>query len=351
MTALISACSDTKRDPYQAPRDAEEFERLDGGRIRAFAASRLSGYRAHDAEDAAAEIWEKLVTNQVWLQYRTDHASKHTGDPVTWKYFVNSKVVLYTRGKSEAIGTRHWREPLKCDEPAGESGATWAEAFGGGTVDEYPSLGDDSYESLRDWLALHPPEPAPCSMLELLDALAEAAGAGERLTRNVIVRELGLAPGEASNAMVTLRAALREAQEAPREIHRFTLGGVDLTAADIRTAADRLRRSKGNRVAPAWAGHPLEAADPGWYVRFAKAELRARPELKIRRGTHATGHNSQVKVALIAGLDRLLTELGAPEPEPEVTNLETFEAELHKLRIPGLPVRHILAAAAKVWPQ
>jgi hypothetical protein len=349
---LIAACAETARDPYAAPGSAEEFERLDGPRVRTFIAGRLSEYRAEDRADAAAAIWTRMVENQVWEQYRSTHVSAHTGRLVSWKYFINSKALLYVRGWREKLATGEWREPLRCDAPVGDGASTWAEVHGGGVTDSYPSLaGDDSFEALRDFLALHPPSPAPCSMVALLDELHDRASMGEKVTRSAVAERFGLSVAQAAEVLASLKAALKDAKGAELTVHRVTLGGVQVTAADVRTAIDRLKAAKGNRVSPAWRGHPLEKAEQGWYVRYAREELKRFRELRGRKGGHYEGGHARddIKRALIHRLERVLTELGAPEPEPEVTAQDLFEAELHRLGIPLDKMDLVKAAAGRVF--
>jgi hypothetical protein len=335
----VAVITDEARDPYQAPKDADEFERMDGPRIRNLLYKKLEGLRHEDRADAAADIMEKLVLKQIWSQYG-DVESQHTGKRVTWKYYVNQLAVRYCIGKMEQYGKKFSREPMMVDRPAGDGTSTWGELFGPRHEDTYLPDEDDPFERMRDYVALHPSRPAPLSTLQLLDHMAEWARSGESTSVYAVAKRLDLTHAEAKAVMASLRGALAKAVQSKTKIRRFCLGGVEVSAADVQTFIDRLKAQTGNRVAPALKGHPLELAEPRnrWYVTFARQEIKRRPELKIARGTHTNGktggwHNNQVKVALIAGLERLLTEAGAPDPELPLSLEERAQAEIWKTGI------------------
>jgi hypothetical protein len=340
------------RDPYKAPRDADEFERQEGPRLRRLIYRNLGGLRPPDAADAAADIMEKLVQKQIWAQYG-DVESRHTGKRVTWKHYVSQLAVRYCLGKYEQYGKKFTREPLTVDTTVGSGSSTWGEMNGPRHEDSYPSVEELEFiEHVRDWLAIHPvmPAPWPCSMLEVIDAMLERASRSEPFSVQFLSRHFSIPMAEARKIMALLREMITQARAAREEIHKVVLGGVEITAADLAVALGRLKKLTGNRVAPAFGDHPLALAEPRnrWYVTLARQEIKTRPELKQPIGRHAAGtknggHSTQVKDALIAAFERMLMEAGAPAPEPPVTLADEFESRLHRMGVPGMTLPTIEA--------
>lgn len=338
------------------PADNEELYAKWGERVLGLVRKLLGpGHRQQDIEDVAADIMEKLVARNVIGMYEADHISDHTGKPVTWKAFLSHQVALYVRGKREQVTRRAQREPLWCDITLGDGTTRWAELFGDSVTEEYPSLSDaEEYQRMRDYLALHPAEPGPCSLLALFDELAERLRNGQPLSRAAVQRTFGWSAVSADKYMDALRAALREAVTAPLP-PKFDLGVMVLSAAELTAAIDLLRASGGNRVYPAFAlaGHRLAGAGKKWYIPFAKEEIRNFPDIRIAKRTHATGHADHVKRALIHRLERMVHEAGGPAPVPEPeeeTQRDLLEAQLW--HIPGLSVTQvdaILAAAEDIY--
>lgn len=351
---------------YLAPSDAGDFWARDGGFVFSLVRKLLGpGVNLQDAEDAAAEIFERLLVAEnlkgqnILAQYSAGYTSPRTGKPVTWRGFLSGKVALYVRGKRESISRRTGREVLLCDAEMGDGGERWVELFGGEIWDDYPSLTDAEFTSrMRDYLATVPDAwDGPGSLFAVFNEIVERIKSGEKATQVA-----GLSRKDTARALVRIREVLADAGSKPAP-GPIMVTGVELSPAEARDALDRLRAASGNHVHRALAGHRLMAEGAkGWYHEFAKAELKAFPECAVlaREGKIGGAGAGHVKEAVIHGLARMLA--GVPEPAPvpvkppqpelpdELSREELLEAELW--RITGLDASRIdaiIAAAQKVY--
>jgi hypothetical protein len=372
-----------------APADYAELFLQYGGDIKRVVWRQLGALaQPADVDDGVQYIVQQLMSNDrrpgVIEQYRPDHVSDFNDRPVTFKAFMLAKVALYCRGLRESIGRRAGRELLLVDRTVGEDGAMpWLDLLGG-TADEYPSLADtEALERLRDALAVFAPAPGSEPVLPLFDALAEQFASGRTVSAAAVRKKFGKSQADAEAWMEELRGALREVTAVSHPLHApvpavapaddewmaelrgiasgdaiFELGGLRLTAAEVRAAADALRAAKGNRVLPAFkdAGHRLAEAGKTWYLGFAETVMQAHPELRTPPRRHAEGHFGRVKQALIYGLELLAAGAPVAEPvaEPEVAALVVpgpdlwSELESVLARLPGFDVDTTEAAMEAV---
>lgn len=140
------------------------------------------------------------------------------------------------------------------------------------------------------------------------------------------------------------------------------LGGLRLTATEVRAAVAALKAAKGNRVLPAFkdTGHRLAEAGKTWYLEFADEVMDAYPELRTPVKRHAEGHFGRVKQALIFGLERFLDAVPVTVPVdepvseavPEVTAMPSAAlwADLESVlaRFPGLDLDRVDAVLETV---
>jgi hypothetical protein len=352
---------------YQAPQNAEEFWVRDGGYVQNLVRKMLGpGTSAHDAEDVAADIFERLLVARnldgqgILEQYSAGFTSERTGQPVTWRGFLSGKVSLYVRGKREKLARDHGRELLLCDTQAGDGGERWVELFGGQVWDDYPSLTDEQFtERMRDYLATVPDGwDGGGSLFQVFNEILERVKNGERVTQVA-----GMSRKDTAAAVSRIRQAVEGADWSHPQWGDIVVGGIALTPTEARDALDRLRAAKGNHVHRALAGHRLTAEAPkGWYHEFAQAELQCFPECDVdsREGRVGGGGAGHVKEAVIHGLARMLA--GAPEPEPvpaaedapeeEVTREDLLESELWHIQGMGREmVDAVISAARKVYAQ
>lgn len=327
----------------------------------------------------------------VIAEYEPGHVSDFNNKPVTFKAFLLAKVALYCRGIAETLGKRAGRELLL----VGDDGALpWLDLVTG-TSDEYPSLADGEVVArLRDALAACAPAPGCEPVLPLFDALSEQFASGRTVSAAAVRRKFGKTPEQAEAWLGELRAALREVaaealhpaepvtvppepalaapseadewlaglhEAAPAEV-TFMLGGLRLTATEVRAAVDALKAAKGNRVLPAFkdTGHRLAEAGKTWYLVFADEVMQAYPELRTPVRRHAEGHFGRVKQALIFGLERFLdaVPVAAPvddpvsEAVPEVTAMPSAalwaDLESALTRLPGFDGGRVEAALEAV---
>jgi hypothetical protein len=334
-----------------APADYAELFIEYGDDIRRVAWRQLGVLaRPSDVEDGVQYIVQQLMPNEkrpgVIEQYKPGTISDFNHSPVTFKAFLMAKVALYCRGLRESIGRRAGRELLLIDTTVGEDGSMpWLDLLGG-VSDEYPSLADDdAMERLREALAAVAPAPGSEPVLPLFNALAEQYASGRTVSAAAVRRRFGMSQADTEAWMAELRDALREVTAvshplpapvpgpaaAPaddewmaelREIASgevtFELGGIRLSAAEVRAAAEALKASKGNRVLPAFkdSGHRLAEAGKTWYLGFAESVMQAHPELRTPVRRHVEGHFGRVKAALIYGLELLAADFPAPGPAP-----------------------------------
>jgi hypothetical protein len=334
-------------DPVQAahaaPEDYAELFLLYGTDIRRVVQKQLGQVaQPQDIDDAVQYILGQFIKNQVIGQYKPDHVSEFTQQPVKFKAFILSKVAAYCKGVRETLG-RRMREPLIADAPVGDGAASWLDQFGGGDWDDYPSLDDSEvFAWLRTYLASCRPEPGRPALLPLFDELAARVRNGEGAGPEAVRAIAGGTRAQAGAYLGELRAALREATSRTR----YEVGGMQLTAAEVRSAVVALKTARGNHVMPAFAGHPLAKAGKTWYIAYGKEEIALFPEIVLPKGGHYEGgHTSQVKAGLIHRLERLLTgevplQLVAPsvpvpvvQPPPAPDLWPELEALL--LRMPG----------------
>jgi hypothetical protein len=299
-----------------------------------------------DVDDGVQYIIQQFMAADVIAQYRPGTISEFNKKPVTFKAFIMAKVALYCRGLRESIGRRAGRELLLIDTTVGDDGSMpWLDLLGG-TSDEYPSLADgDALERLRAALEAFVPAPGSEPVLPLFDALAEQFASGRTVSAAAVRKKLGKSQADTEAWMEELRGALREITSVSHPLPvpvpesavtpaddpwtaelrdiasgevTFELGGLRLSGAEVRAAAEALKASKGNRVLPAFkdTGHRLAEAGKTWYLGFAETVMQAHPELRTPARRHAEGHFGRVKQALIYGLELLAA--GVPVSEPVV---------------------------------
>lgn len=300
--------------------------------------------RPSDVEDGVSYILQQFMSADVIAQYKPGTISEFNKKPVTFKAFIMAKVALYCRGLRESIGRRAGRELLLIDTTVGEDGSMpWLDLLGG-TSDEYPSLADpDAMERLRGALAAFAPPPGTEPVLPLFNALAEQFASGRTVSAAAVRKKFGKSQAATEAWMEELRGALREVtsvshplpasepgpavtpaddewmaalREAASGEVTFELGGVKLSGAEVRAAAEALKAARGNRVLPAFkeTGHRLAEAGKTWYLGFAETVMQAHPELRTPARRHAEGHFGRVKQALIYGLELLAADFPAAEP-------------------------------------
>jgi hypothetical protein len=322
-----------------------------------------------DVDDGVSYILQQFMAADVIAQYKPGTISEFNKNPVTFKAFILAKVALYCRGLRESIGRRAGRELLLVD--SGEDSSTWLGLLSG-TTDEYPSLADtDAMDQLRDALAAFAPAPGSEPVLPLFDALAEQFASGRTVSAAAVRKKLGKSQAETEAWLEELRDALREVtavshplpvpepepvfapaddnwmadlREAASGEVTFELGGVKLSAAEVRAAVAALKEAKGNRVLPAFkdTGHRLAEAGKTWYLGFAETVMQQYPHLRTPARRHAEGHFGRVKQALIYGLEQLVADrpvteaVPVPVAEPVVPGADLW-AELESVlgRLPG----------------
>lgn len=288
-----------------------------------------------DVDEAMQYIMQQFIANDVLGQYEPGHVSDYTGRPVSFKAFIMAKVPLYCRGIRETLGRRQGRE-LQIITHADTSAAYALDAIGAVT-DEYPSLAGGDMDALRERLAGYVPGPGGESVLPLFEALAERFGQGQSVSAAAVRRQFGKTRDEAAAWFESLKDALRdvpaevpvpalpEAQPSALGIAvdgGYLLGGLVLSAYEVRAAADALKLSNGNQVMRAFKdfSHRLAGSGKTWYLAFAEQVMQAHPELRNPPMRHGDGHFGRVKRALIWGLEELVGDepevMPAPKPAP-----------------------------------
>lgn len=310
----IAACA--------APHDYDELARAYGPDIRRMIAGRLGPAAGpQDVEDGLQHVLGQFIKNDVIAQFDPGYVSDFTRQPVKFKAFIMAKVELYCRNLRDVLARRR-REALLVDAPVGDDGGTrWVDMLGG-TWDDYPSLRDgEVLGRLREGLSARPAEPGQPSLVSMFDALTARHEAGRSVTAAAVRDGLGMDRESATALLGQLREALREITDPTR----YDVGGMVLSAEQVRAAVAALRAAPGNRVLPAFerANHPLAAAGKTWYLDFAADVLARHPECRTPKGGHYPGgHFGKVKAALIYGLDLMVGR------EPEKPPVEQAEAQM-----------------------
>jgi DNA-directed RNA polymerase specialized sigma24 family protein len=345
-TSLVSVSDLT----YVAPATREEFWERDW--VYVIKLTRTLTRSPQDAEDIAADIFEKLLIRDVPAMYRPDVVSKHTKRRVTWRAFLSNQVALYCRGKQEQTDRRSFREPLWCDAPTGDNGSRWVELFGGNVWDDYPSLSESEFVTrIREYLAELPEWEGPDLVAVFEDMLARVSE-GEKVSVTYLRKRFHISNSAAQETLRHIRDAIGGDQ--PVKPVLYEVGGVQLTADEVRDAARLLREAKGNQVRRVFSrgGHKLATAGTTWYLEFAAQEAKDYPELKAPSGSHTKGgHGDGVKRALIHRLERmtgLTVVASASEDEPEVP-AEVFESRLWQLGATKEDVAELIALAQQAF--
>jgi hypothetical protein len=323
---------------------------------------RKLGVPSQEAEDVAnnillAELQAKNKAGEtvgILALFNPEHTVTVKGrqQSTTFRAFLSARVALRVRGQSETLRRRAGRELLIADKAVDDTGTTWLDLFGPAASDDYSQVEDGEWLSrVRDHLARMPRPGAAdsCDLLGLFDELVSEIRSEGRISALAVRRHLGISTPALTSGMQRLRSVMEGAASVPLPAPQsFDIGGVTLTAADIRSAIDVLHAA--DRPGPmgimvkqplARAGHPLAQAEAGWYHPFAKEEIRAFPEIAVDQQTHRkpAGH---VKIAVLHRLERMLglagdnprqpeEAAGSSEPsvaEPEPTPWDLIEAKI-----------------------
>jgi hypothetical protein len=318
-----------------APTDYAELFETYGPDIRNRIRSRLPpSARPQDVEDGLQHVLGQFVKNDVIAQYNPSFVSDYTHKPVPFRAFIMAKVELYCRNLRDVLA-RHQREVLLVDAPVGDDeGSRWVDALGG-DWDDYPSLRDSEVLGrLREALGRRPSQPGQPSLVAMFDALAGRYEAGQSVTAAGVRDELSLDRSASIELLGQLREALREITDPTR----YELGGVLLSAEQVRAAAEALKNAPGNRVLHVFqdAGHPLAAAGKTWYLEFAAGVLKEHPECRTPKGGHYPGgHFGKVKAALIYGMETMVGREPAEAPADQAEGHMWAALEAILGRLPG----------------
>jgi hypothetical protein len=257
-----------------------------------------------DVDDGLSYIMQQFVKNDVIAQYKPGYISEFTQQPASFHSFIMAKVTLYCRHLRDKLA-RGDREMSIGHDVEPHVPGRWADSIVGEMTD-YSSLGDSEVLArLREQLARREPAAGEVSLTAMFDAVAGRFADGLSVTPAGVRAELGLDRDGAVSLYGELREALREITDPTR----FELGGVVLSAEQVRHAVAALRAAPGNRVLPAFAAasHPLAAAGKTWYLTFAADVLAEHPECRTPKGGHFPGgHFGRVKAALIYGLELMV---------------------------------------------
>jgi hypothetical protein len=316
--------------------------------------ARQQGIHLQEAEDVASDILTRLLERDVIGMFDPDHEIVHGGQQhaANFKTFLSHQVLLYIKGKRDALSRRSAREPLLCDQPS-EDGGSWLEAHGSAFsfLDDYSNLSTMEFVSWgRAVLASIPRRSLRdrCDLVALFDAMVASGLRDGRVDYPALREQFQISPTSAYQWVGRLRDALREAPEkislpAAAPVVAWTVGGVTLTIADVQDAIEVLKSTAGGimvRQPLAKAGHVLQHADKDWYHSFSAEERKLFPALEIDPQTHKkpAGH---VRLAVVHRLERMLAEavsVDAGESAKPVLPVavpdepvDLFEAELWKL--------------------
>lgn len=316
------------------PRDADELVRI----YRDYVIGLVTklGIPAQDAEDVTNDILERELAVGVIDMYNPDFTVSHQGQQknVTFRAFLSARVSLRVRGKRDQIQRRTGRELLICDSPVDEGGTRWIEVFGGKQWDDYADLDATEFITrMRDYLATVPPRSPEdsCDLVALFDELLRQVREEGEVTAQAIQEHFGVTGTIAAAWLGRLREIMTQAGDVLPKPEPRVIGGVTLSLGDVQTAISILRDARGIMVRQPLerAGHPLAAAEDGWYHVFSLDERKLFPELEVDPQTHKkpAGH---VKAAVIHRLERMLG-IGMAEAEavaePELAAVVPAEPE------------------------
>jgi hypothetical protein len=330
-----------------APADYGQMAELYGDDIRRVVSRMLGPSLQQHVDDTVQYVYSKIHPGGnrsgtgVIEQYNPAVRSSYTGTPVSFRAFLLNKVNLYSRGRRESLSTHYGRERLTADAPVG-GGSSWIELYGPGQWDDYEALDDEEFlDRMRDCLSSLDEEEGSPPLAGLFDLLAAETAVGHIPTQAQVSKKLGISAEAAGDYIGRLQGALSALPTAVR----YEAGGLQLTAAEMRSAAEALRATPGHHVMPAFelARSRLMHCGKKWYVKVARTEMRLYPAARIARGT-PDKRTSPVKFALQHWFDRQCPPLPVPEPAAEPlpsidpddgqeTALELLEAALW--RLPG----------------
>jgi hypothetical protein len=314
---------------------------------------RKQGIPAQDAPDVAHDILLRCIERDVLGMFDPEYAISHHGKaiPANFRTFLSTQVLLYVRGKRDALNRYSQREPLMCDRTV-DGGSTWVELFGGASEwDDYSFLSAEEFVTrMRAYLASLPPRSARdrCDLVQLFDVLVEQGWTHGHIDYAQLQAHFRISPTSAYTWVGRLREALAQAPETSQispsaPVTTWTIGGVVCVEADLREALEVLKSKAGGIMVKQpleKAGCALAVAEKGWYHQFSAEEREAFPELEIDPATHKkpAGH---VRKAVVHRLERMLAEAATPDEVMEVLATEVpdepdapedlLEAELWRL--------------------
>lgn len=321
------------RPPVSVPSSYDELFRRDGPYIGRLTRKYLGPQASpQDVEDVVQYVAEKVFSRGVLGMYDGSHSSN-----ARWLTFLTRQVELYCRGQRQAMALRAWREPVKCDAPAGESGTSWAELYGGAKWDVYPSLSDsDLVARLREYLesASSSSWAGQVSLVSLFDLMVERVSAGESLTAPAVAAELGLPPAAARSALAVLKRLLRAACQRP-----VSVGGVkNVTREELAAAIEALEGRKSTAVRQTLARAGSRLADMDYHLVASQEQVKY-PELLAEPSGTRQKHHGRVKAAVLHRLRALLAELSPPVPAKPEYSATPIPVVLPK---PGQVKLHVL---------
>ncbi len=343
----------------QAPADYGRLAELYEDDMRRVVRSMLGpGAQQADVAETLQYVYSKILPGGnrsgigVIEQYDPSVRSRFTGNPIPFRSFLLNKVSLYCRGRRESLSTHYGRERLTADAPV-SGGASWIELFGPSRWDSYEAMDEDEFAARMRECAETWEDGASPPLRPLFDLMASEAEAGHFPTPAQVGRKLGMSAQEAGDYIGRLQGALSSLPAAVR----YEAGGLQLTAAEMRAAAEALRAIPGHHVMPAFQliEHRLAKCGKTWYVKVARKEMKLYPAARIPAGT-PKNRTTPVKFALQHWFDRLCPPLAdaerSAEPVPALepdneddTARDLLEAMLW--RLPGATAEKVDAILAR----
>lgn len=331
MGAAVAAASASDQDFVPASMDelAEHYYDYIVRQVRKY------GIPAQDALDTADYIIQQLIRTGALDQYDPEHLTEHQGRQVRSRFstFLTAKIELYCRGERGRLGKRAAHELLIMDAPA-EDGGGIGDLLGAAWDDHSAAEAEEFITWMCARLAEVPPRSSrdTCDLPGLFREVARQVSETGTVSYAPIQKRFGISGTTAGAWLSRLRQVMKPILGRPLTV----VGGVSLDLDQVTAAVKILREAPGVMVKQPLekAGHPLAAAEKGWYHLFSAEEIRKFPSLAIEPGSRRkpAGH---VKEAVIHRLERILAEAGSrpvqppdrePDPEPEVTAEEQFEA-------------------------
>lgn len=195
----------------QAPADYEELFRQFFDHTKKVVASK--GIAIEDIEDAAANLFVTFMDKDALTWY---DPSKFGGKTPPFKSLFNRFITTYVLQLRDKQETRHKREPIRLETPAGDK-SIWVDVHAPVETDEALIASIESSIDLQETIRAAierlrkvPQKSYKRDLVHLFKVMVRRAMDGDEVTGSVLAREVGLSDTIVYEMCRTIRSELRD---------------------------------------------------------------------------------------------------------------------------------------------